>query len=165
MIGQQRPTESKSDWTSTVFIQRLVIGGQTATRHGLWWVSTRARHDRTKCMLRFSGRFVVLLECGSHLDPGRKNTQKQTRLYSVTRIFTLSTVNDTNRVYNRRGGVSCLTRGHALGHKTSRARERTLTDKTSCARGRVNRIARGYNKNRCYSLRITTVCDHRLSTL
>jgi len=49
----------------------------------------------------------------------------------MTRIFTLSTVNDTNRVYNRRGGVSCLIRGHAHGRKTSCTRERTPPRKTA----------------------------------
>lgn len=65
----------------------------------------------------------------------------------MTRIFTLSTVNDTNRVYTLCGGVSCLTRGRALVRKPSCAREGALPDETSRAWGRVNSVARGYNRN------------------
>ena len=65
----------------------------------------------------------------------------------MTRILPSSTVNRDHWVYNRCGGVSCLARGRALGRKPSRAREGALPDETSCARGRVNRIARGYNRN------------------
>jgi hypothetical protein len=65
----------------------------------------------------------------------------------MTRILTHSTVNRDQSVYNLCGGVSCLTRGRALGRKPSRAREGALPDETSRAWGRVKRIARGYNRN------------------
>ena len=65
----------------------------------------------------------------------------------MTRILPSSTVNRVHPVYNLCGGVSCLTRGRALVRKPSRARVCVLPDETSRAWGRVNSVARGYNRN------------------